>query len=129
MASWNSLKQYITSNYKVTRDDGDVLSMVFEAGGGRSQVVFVRRMTAADIEWAEIGTPVAEVAQVDPRDCMIRNGKMVIGGLGFEGDIVIFRHSFPLADLDTAEFEIPLRVVVGFGDRLEMELTQGGDRF
>jgi hypothetical protein len=63
---------------------------------------------------------VCRADQIDPRDALSRNGSMVVGGLALEGDLVIFRHSLPLADLDPDEFETPLRIAVTFGDKREL---------
>ena len=44
------------------------------------------------------------------------------------GDLVTFRHSLPLANLNINEFESPLALVTTTADRLEQAFT-GGDRF
>lgn len=130
MANWDALRSYVKSKYKVADDEGTVLRLLFELDGGRSQMVFVSRCgEIGDSEWADVWTPVAKESQVNLRDLMLRNSKTVVGGLGLLNDgTVIFRHSFPLADLDPSEFEAPLNVAVLFGDRLESELT-GADVF
>lgn len=78
-----------------------------------------------------VGTVIAEESQVqhvDPRELLIENGKLIAGGIALRGELLIFRHSFPLADLDTSEFEEPLRMTVQLGDLLEKNLT-GQDRY
>jgi hypothetical protein len=132
MASWDALRSYIRDNYKVATDSGDVMGLMFNLDGGRHQNVVVSLAgEVAGSQWAEVSTPVAKESQVGHRDLLVRNSDMVCGGLalrpGPEGEnIVVFRHSFPLADLDPSEFEGPLSVAVMFGDKLEQELT-GGD--
>jgi hypothetical protein len=128
MATWESLRRYIKSNYHTSRDDIDVVGMVFNLDNGRSQQVLVRKLTLGNAEWAEIATVVCKEEQIDPRDALLRNGEMVVGGLALVGDFVIFRHALPLADLDPSEFESPLGIAVGFGDKLERELS-GADAF
>jgi hypothetical protein len=128
MANWESLRRYIKGKYRTNRDDLDVVGMLFDVDGGRSQQVLVRKMSLGDEEWAEIATIVCRENQIDPREALRRNGDMVVGGLALVGDLVIFRHSFALADLDPGEFETPLSIAVGFGDQLERELS-GGDAF
>ena len=130
MANWQALRSYIQSRYKVAEDQGDVMRLLFELADGRSQTVFVGKCGEIEgSEWADVWTPVAKESQVSLRDLMVRNSQTVVGGLALldEGTI-IFRHSFPLADLDPSEFEAPLSVAVLFGDRLEHELT-GRDVF
>jgi hypothetical protein len=128
MASWESLRRYIKDRYRTNRDDIDAVGMVFELQDDRSQQVLIRRLSLGDQEWAEIATVVCRADQIDPRDALTRNGGMVVGGLALVGDLVIFRHALPLADLDPDEFETPLRIAVTFGDKLERELS-GADAY
>jgi hypothetical protein len=130
MANWQALRNYIQSRYTVADDRGNIMRLLFELDGGRSQTVFVSKCGEIEGgEWADVWTPVAKESQVSLRDLMLRNSQTVVGGLGLLDDgTVIFRHSFPLADLDASEFEAPLSVAVLFGDRLEHELT-GRDVF
>ena len=102
MADWPALRSYIQSRYKVSDDQGDVMRLHFELDGGRSQTVFVSKCGEIEGgEWADVWTPVAQEPQVSLRDLMRRNSQTVVGGLGLLDDgTVIFRHSFPLADLD-----------------------------
>jgi hypothetical protein len=55
-------------------------------------------------------------------------GALSIRELPEDENLVVFRHSIPLADLDPSEFEGPLHIAVIFGDQLEQELT-GVDTF
>ena len=82
------------------------------------------------VEWAELGTAVSEESQlhVNPRELLIENGNLIAGGLALREGLLIFRHSFPLLDFDTSEFDGPLRIIMKLGDQLEKELT-GQDRF
>jgi len=127
MADWNALRNYIKANYKVAQDDLSTIHLVFEAGNGRSQLVLVSEIP--DSGWAQVSTAICDESQIDPREALIRNARMRVGGLALiEGGPVIFRHSFPLATLDPDEFEEPLHIAAQFGDQLERELA-GGDRF
>jgi hypothetical protein len=130
MADWASLRSYIKSNYKIVADELNSLTLHFEAGGGRTQVIVVSISgEVGGSEWAEISTAVCAESEINPRDALIRNSQMIVGGLALiQGGPVVYRHSFPLVNLDLPEFDIPLRAVVVFGDRLEQELA-GGDRF
>jgi hypothetical protein len=127
VADWNALRDYIKSNYKVAQDNLDVLHLLFETSGGRSQKVLVSKI--GDRNWAMVSTAVCDEDQIDPREALIKNFNMIVGGLALvEGGPVVFRHSFPLGNLDPSEFEEPLRVAVEYGDALERELS-AGDRF
>ena len=42
MATWEAVKGFISMKFNVTEiSDGDALKMLFDVGGGRSQLVFV----------------------------------------------------------------------------------------
>lgn len=133
MADWTGLRTYIMSNYKVSEEDHDSLKLTFSLEGGRSQMAIVRKLPdpleEGNSGWAEILTPVCQESDLNPREALVRNSQMIVGGLALweQQGLVIFRHSFPLEDLDPSEFEVPLRIVVTFGDELEHELSKGGD--
>jgi hypothetical protein len=127
MADWNSLRSYIKSQYKVSKDDLNVLTLLFDVDGGRSQVVLVGRAgEVGNSEWAVISTPVCDEGDIDPREALIRSDQMVVGGLALvEGGPIFFRHSIRLADLDPPEFDEPLKLAAVYGDQLERELAKG----
>lgn len=127
MADWDGLRSYIKSNYKVADDQLTAMRLLFDVGGGRSQNVIINKL--GDSGWVEVSTAVCNENQLKPRDALRRNSEMIVGGLALlEDGTVVFRHSFPLADLDPSEFEEPLHVAVQFGDKLERELS-GADIF
>jgi hypothetical protein len=125
MANWNALHNYITQNYKVMEDDFKTVKLLFNLDGGRSQLVLVNYGGELEgSEWAVISTAVCEETDISSRDAMVRNSQMLMGGLALvDGGPVIFRYSIRLADLDPGEFEVPLKVVVLYGDDLERELS------
>ena len=57
-----------------------------------------------------------------------RMGVAAVGGLALVGNLVSFRHSLPLENLNINELEAPLALVTTTADHLERALT-GGDRF
>jgi len=131
MASWEGLRSHIKSNYNVAGDELEFMMLGFQLDSGRTQKIVVRKLTLGRDEWAEISSPVCRVADIDPGEALRRNGQMVFGGLAvadWDNEMVIFRHSLPLKDLDVDEFEVPFHVAVNFADALEQELT-GGDQF
>src|SRR5436190_17016424 len=106
MADWAALRAYIKNNYKIAEDGLDSLKLVFEVDGSRTQAVRVTKM--GDSGWAEISTAVCREDEISARDALVRNGKMIVGGLALHDcGLVIFRHSFPLANLDADDFEEP----------------------
>lgn len=125
MPDWTALRAYINNNYKIAEDGVDALKLVFDVDGSRTQAVWIRKM--GDSGWAEISTAVCREDEISPRDALVRSGKMIVGGLALHDcGLVIFRHSFPLANLDADDFDEPLAMAVSYGDRLERELS-GGD--
>src|SRR5947209_10249186 len=129
MATWETLRNYIKSQYTVSKDELTIMSLQFDVGNGRSQVVVVAKAMLGQHEWAQIRTPVCAEADLNPRDALLRNFGFVVGGLSMMEDGTIwFGHSVPLKDLDIDEFEIPFQLAVGLGDELERELA-GVDRF
>jgi hypothetical protein len=133
MATWEALRSYVMSNYKILEDKGTMLSLGFNLDDGRHQTLIVSRSgELAGSEWAEVSTAVAKESQINPRDLLLRSQHMIVGGFAIlensPENLVLFRHSFPLADLDPSEFEGPLQVVVIVGDNLEKEFT-GADTF
>lgn len=126
MHGWAALRGYIKRNYKVADEGVGSLKLIFDVDGTRTQAVRVTRM--GDSGWAEISTAVCWEHEISHRDALVRNGTMIVGGLALHGSgLVIFRHAFPLANLDAHEFEEPLRLAARFGDTLESELSRGAD--
>jgi hypothetical protein len=125
MADWNALRNYIKAEYKVSGDDLNSLKLLFDVENGRSQLVIVEKIgELGNSEWALISTAVCAEGDIDPREALVKNSEMIVGGLALvDGGPVIFRHSIRLADLDPAEFDEPLKVAAAFGDKLERELS------
>ena len=131
MATWSDLKAYIHSNYKIADEREDMIKLIFDVGGMRSQVVIVWhvQLSGNGEHWIQIESPFGELGQVDLSAALQAVGNTVCGGMALAGGtLVTFRHSVPLEDLSINEFEAPLALVTGTADRLEQSLT-GGDKF
>lgn len=129
MASWEQLKTYIGSNYKITEDSGDLLKLLFSTNNDRSQLVFVNHaVTGSGIEFAVIASPIANVGAVELNSVLRETSEYLVGGVVIYGDLLMLRHAVPLADLDAGDFEIPLHLVVGAADGIEAKFV-GSDRF
>ncbi len=132
MATWQELRSFILANYKVDHEGEKLVTFVVKFDDGRHQTAFVSRWGVMDgAEWGEIATPIVDEAKlrVDPRDLLNENGKLIVGGLALRDGFLIYRHSFPLADLDASEFSGPLRVILSLGDEYEKQLAGGQDTF
>jgi hypothetical protein len=130
MTTWNDLVGYVHANYKITDESHNMIKLVFDTGNMRSQVVIVWHLTLGDgsEEWVQIESPFGEVGSVNLAAALQQIGNTVCGGLAQAGNLVTFRHSLPLENLNINEFESPLALVTTTADNLERQLT-GGDRF
>ena len=129
MSQWQALRDYIFSNYTVQRDRGEFVQLVFEFGDGRTQLAQVQYMTLQNgEEWARVESPIGSMSQLDLTSLLQATSGLVCGGLGCQEDLVTFRDSFPLANLNVNEFVAPLQLVVGTADNLERAFV-GTDQF
>ena len=130
MAAWTDLVGYIRSNYKMAEEQPDMVKLLFEVAGLRSQVVLLWHLTLAGgkEEWVQIESAIGEVGSVDLGRAVQEIGQTVCGGLATMGNLVTFRHAVPLLNLNINEFERPLELVTTTADHLERLLT-GGDRY
>jgi hypothetical protein len=131
MATWTDLKAYIHDHYKIADERDDMIKLIFDMGGMRSQVVIVWhvQLSGNGEHWVQIESPFGELGSVDLNAALTAVGNTVCGGMALAGGtLVTFRHSVPLDDLSINEFEAPLALVTGTADRLEQALT-GGDKF
>jgi hypothetical protein len=130
MTTWNDLVEYVQSNYKITDQTPDMIKLVFETGSMRSQVVVLWHLTLThgDEEWVQIESPFGELGTLDLTAALQQIGNTVCGGMALYGNLVTFRHSIPLENLNINEFESPLGLVTKTADTLERTFT-GGDRF
>lgn len=129
MASWNELTNYIRANYKVHNDDGSIMSMVFDTGQGRSQVVIIALAKNPNTgeEWAHVASAIGGVGAVNLEAAARQVNEYLCGGIVVIGDYVYVQHAVPLANLDTNEFVRPLSIVVDSADSLEQVLTGRDD--
>ena len=130
MATWPELKDYVRSHYKVADEQSDLLKMIFNTEGLRSQVVLLARQSLMQgtEDWVLIESPIGEASKMDLRLALEKVGQTVCGGAGLIGSLVTIRHAVPLANLDINEFERPMELITTTADRLEKQLV-GGDDF
>jgi hypothetical protein len=130
MTTWNDLTQYVHNHYKINDERPDMIKMIFEFEGLRSQVVILWHMTLANSneEWVQIESPFGELGSIDLTRALQAVGNTVCGGMALFGNLVTFRHSVPLENLDINEFKSPLALVTTTADQLEKQLV-GGDKF
>ncbi|HEX5495838.1 MAG TPA: hypothetical protein VFX70_14805 [Mycobacteriales bacterium] len=130
MASWPELVGYVRSNYKIADESPNMIKMIFNTEGLRSQIVFLWRQQLMNgtEEWVQIESPFGDAGSVDLGQALREVGDVVCGGAAVTDDVVLLRHSVPLANLDINEFERPLILVTATADKLEKTLV-GGDTY
>lgn len=130
MTTWNDLVVYIKRNYKVNSEEPGLLSMTFETQDMRSQTALVtlQAIGSNNEEWVTIESAVGEIGKVDLERLIREVGTYVCGGVAASGEYVVLRHSAPIADMNTDEFENPLALVTLTADQLEKALV-GVDAF
>jgi hypothetical protein len=131
VATWSEFTQYVRSNYKIIEEVPDrMVSMGFGLDGDRTQLVFLWRQTlmGGEEEWVQIESPIGELTPDTAIAAVKAVGNTVVGAIGSAGDVITYRHSLPLANLDSNEFERPLRLVTTTADKLEKEIF-GKDEF
>jgi hypothetical protein len=130
VASWNDLVGYVRSNYKISEERPDMIKLVFELEGLRTQAVFLWYLTLDDgrEDWVQIESGIGELGSLDLSQALQQISNTVCGGLALVGTLVTYRHAVPLANLNINEFQRPLSLVTTTADRLERVLT-GSDRY
>lgn len=130
MAGWSDLAAYVRSRYKIAHEQPNMIKLLFEVDGLRSQVVLLWHLTLVNDteEWVQIESAVGELGSIDLARALREISETVCGGLATLGDLVTFRHSVPLLNLNINEFERPLALVTATADHLERTLT-GADEY
>jgi hypothetical protein len=125
MATWQQVKSYVYSKYQVSNDNGDMITLMFDTGSGRSQMVFVGVIEAGDFSQIRFSSPFAAWSKVSA-DRALRATEQA-GGIGIcsIGDYVVTTHSQLLSTIDEAEIDWPMLYVTQTADDLERLLGQG----
>ena len=97
MATWEAVKGFISMKFNVTEiSDGDALKMLFDVGGGRSQLVFVEHAYNDQVDYIQVLSPVGDIPQVNIVEVARDVGKKVLGGVVLVDNRVYLTHSAPL---------------------------------
>lgn len=121
MASWQDVKQFLYSNYKINSDEDGVLSILFETGNNRSQLVFV----AQTGDFLRLLSPVADEGSASPARVL---GEPSLFGVTKFGSHFCLVHNQLLDTVDEAEITGVIPLLAGFADKLESALT-GSDSY
>ena len=125
MATWQQVKSYIYSNYKVSDDSGDGLWLLFQTEGGRSQRIKIALVdTGNEFSSVLFMSPVAAWSQVSA-DRVLRATEQVPAGICSTGDFIVATHSQLIASIDEAEIDLPMAMITFRADQLEKLLGLG----
>ena len=122
MATQNEVLNFIKSNYEAEVLSGGDLKLVFDLGGGRSQLAFVD-VTESN---AQFSSPFATVDDVTPKQALEANAEYSVG-MQLIGNWYVIKHVVPLADLDASEVSAAFDLVANIADMLETKLV-GSDK-
>lgn len=129
MATWHSVREYISDNYKVADDKGTLMRLDFALADGRTHGVFLSSIGNDTVgEWCAVEAPVGRIADIDLPAALEEIEGRLCGGLSRVDEWLVVRDTFPIADLSIEELELPLHVVMGVADDLEQTLL-GVDAF
>ena len=129
MPTWNEIKDYARSKYKLMEDEERYFSLVFGFSNDRSQKIFVRVFDAFDMQWVEFRSVVCHGDKMPAKVALKKNEEFACGALALDrdGDYVLI-YNAPLPTMDPDEFELPLNVIARTADKLESEYS-GDDDF
>ncbi|HFE46013.1 MAG TPA: hypothetical protein ENJ18_11075 [Nannocystis exedens] len=129
MPTWNEIKDYARSKYKLMEDEERYFSLVFGFSNDRSQKIFVRVFDAFDMQWVEFRSVVCHGDRMPAKVALKKNEEFACGALALDGDgDYVLIYNAPLPTMDPDEFELPLNVIARTADKLESEYS-GDDDF
>jgi hypothetical protein len=123
MATWPELRAFIESNYRISKVDGNTLTLVFGTANNRSQLIFV---TGVDMDRgvALFASPFANVTDISPAQFAACSENTFLG-IRRIGDLYTVVHMVPLENADASEVEWAMAFVVSAADELERSLGLG----
>ncbi len=124
MATWQEVKQYVYSNYRVTSDDATRLTLEFQTTLGRSQMVHL--ICGEGSPYISIFSPIGRTSQIDGnRLLQLTDAGAKAMGVVQAGDMYMTVGMALLADLSGPELEIPMHWALEEADQYEQALGLG----
>ncbi len=124
MATWQQVRNYIFSKYQVSNDNGNFLTLVFDMGNGRSQMVHVGQIEAGEMSSVIFSSPFADKARVSA-DRALNATEVVPAAIKSIGDYYAVSHTQLLGTIDEPEIDWPIILVTTHADQLEQHLGIG----
>jgi hypothetical protein len=120
MATWKQIKDFIRSNYKSQKDEGDFFQMTFELEGDRSQVVFIQKTKSQNGSlWIQISSPVGLIEDDEINDALEMLNDKMCGGMVKIGECHFIRECMSIDDLSPEQFVSIMEIIVGVADEME----------
>jgi len=124
VASWDEIRQYMRSRYRLLEDDEDHVALLFGFDDNRRHSITITLFEAMDRQWVLFEARVCRKELMGPKRALELNGKSVVGYLALDRDeFYVMRHTALLSTLDPDELVVPMHVLVKVADKLEEELT------
>ena len=125
MATWAEVTTYIKSNYRIQNETESALTMVFDTGSGRSQLIIVMGVEgASDLSAVRFFSPFAKVDQISAQQFTGLADGTIFGLAAMAGMYGLVHNAF-LANLDASEIETPLAFLTAGADAIEKSFGLG----
>lgn len=124
MASWDDVRAYMRTHYKLLEEDEEHVSLLFGFDDNRRHSITLTLFEAMDREWLLFEARVCRRELLESERALRLNAKSVVGYLALDrDDFYVMRHTALLSTLDPDELVVPMHVLVKVADKLEEELT------
>lgn len=122
MATWNNVRSYISANFQVQSDDGTTMVLLFDTGGGRTQLV----MVSGGDSYVSVSSPIGTVNQVDGNAILsIAQNHTAPGGIRQVGDMYVYSNGFATESLEGPELLTFMIMITQAADNIERDLGLG----
>ncbi len=124
MASWEEIRTYMRSRYRLLEEDEDHVALLFGFDDNRRHSITITVFEAMERQWVLFEARICRKELMEPQRALELNGKSVVGYLALDRDeFYVMRHTALLSTLDPDELVVPMHVLVKVADKLEEELT------
>lgn len=128
MATIEEFNSCVRAAFNVQKEVDGAMFCVVNTPGGRSQLVSVQVLGSPGTGyWAAIESPIGSIRQIDIVKLLQVARGSVVGGIVADGDALILRDTFPIANLDLNELVQPFIAITAVADKMEQMFT-GTDR-
>jgi hypothetical protein len=124
METWQQVRSYICSKYRVRSDKDCFMSLDFDMGNGRTQLVMIGCVDAGGYSVIRLDSPFAKWGNV-PSDLVLRAAEPLLVGIRVVAGLLTATHSQLLATINEAEIDRIMIDLSSTADTLEQALLQG----